>query len=178
MNIITDKFDEWRSGGADKQFGQMVDQLTGFDKFDMNEFLLTLEDATKMAGIKGLKTKMPWASNDPMAQELMRFIKIVEMMSPEERAQPNKIKPPQKKRIAVAAEAEISEVNTVITRWGHSYMMWETLKELKDSGKAMPKDIDEAQSILMSSPKGRARAQNSQIKAMKKRYKKTGKMNA
>ena len=43
MNFITDKFDSWRSGAGDKQFAMMVDQLTGFEKFDMNEFLMTLE---------------------------------------------------------------------------------------------------------------------------------------
>lgn len=176
MNFITDKFDSWRSGAGDKQFAMMVDQLTGFEKFDMNEFLMTLEDATKFAGVKGLKTKMPWASNDPMAQELTRFINIVKAMSPEDRKNPGRIKPMEKKRIAVAAEAEVSDVNTVITRFSHSHMMWETLRELKEAGRPMPKDVDEAQQIIMSSPKGRARAQNAQMKAMRKRHKKTGKM--
>ena len=77
---------------------------------------------------------------------------------------------------AVAAEAEVSDVNTVITRFSHSHMMWETLRELKEAGRPMPKDVDEAQQIIMSSPKGRARAQNAQMKAMRKRHKKTGKM--
>jgi len=56
-------------------------------------------------------------------------------------------------------------------------MMWETLREIKQSGAKLPTNVDEAQQILMSSPKGRSRAQNSQMKAMKKKYKKTGKTN-
>ena len=55
-------------------------------------------------------------------------------------------------------------------------MMWQTLRELHKAGKELPRNVDEAQAVLLSSPQGRARAQNAQMKAMRKRHKKTGKL--
>merc|ERR1711871_248928 len=53
--FLAQKYEDWQSGSSEKQFKATLDRMLGFDKFDMNSFLVTLEDATKFAGVKGLK---------------------------------------------------------------------------------------------------------------------------
>jgi len=174
--FLSQKWSEFRAGSQDKEFAEMLENLAGFEVFDLNSFQSTLEDATKMAGVKGLKTKMPWVQGDPMAKELTLSIEIIKAMTPEERAKPNKITTKQKKRIAISATAEISDVNMVLSRFDNSHMMWTWVRKLQAAGKPFPKDSAEAQAMMFNSQQGRQRAMNQQMKAMKKKHKKTGKM--
>merc|ERR1712216_534612 len=100
MGFITDKYEEWKTGSSDKQFQKTVEQLAQFENYDLNAFLETLEDGIKFAGVKGLKTKLPGMSGNPMTKEIEKFIRIINAMTPKQRSNPNSIKTPDKKNLA------------------------------------------------------------------------------
>merc|ERR1711907_49036 len=154
------------------EFKKTLEDLASRESYHIDAFLQSLEDSTKMMGIKGLKTKMPLAGDQ--AGEVENLIKILKAFPERLRTTPNvQIRPQEKKAIASAAGVEGMEVNQVLNRFNHSAIMWMLVKELQRTGQALPESVEEAQEMMARSQTTRSRAMLNTAKSMKNKMKKT-----
>merc|ERR1711865_866105 len=72
--------ERFRGKRENKEFQKTVDDLASRDVYDLDAFLFSLEDSTKMMGIKGLKTKMPGSGDQ--ATEIDKYVRILTAFPP------------------------------------------------------------------------------------------------
>ena len=112
-------------------------------EFDFNDFLDQLRQMKKMGGIGsvmsmmpgmglGRRGKMPKIDEDLADQSMKRTEAIILSMTPKERAKPDIITPPRKRRIAKGAGVDISEVNKILKQFEQSKKM---MKQMMGGGK-------------------------------------------
>merc|ERR1711865_47592 len=161
--------ERFRGKRENKEFQKTVDDLASRDVYDLDAFLFSLEDSTKMMGIKGLKTKMPGSGDQ--ATEIDKYVRILTAFPPVLRADPDATGPGHKKRIAQIAEVEVSDVNQILVRYEHSKVMWTLIKSLQDAGEQLPTTAEEAQDMMGRSPIARTAAMARNQQQMRKKAK-------
>lgn len=97
-------------------------------EFDFNDFLDTMQQVKKMGGIGDILNMMPGMGGqlkdvDIDENALSSTEAIIYSMTKEERANPDLINPPRKKRIAKGAGVDISEVNKLVKQFEQSRKM-------------------------------------------------------
>lgn len=111
-------------------------------KFDLNDMLHQMRQIGKMGGLGGVMNLMPGMGkmkdamkNAPMPDDSMvrRQEAIILAMTPKERATPNVLNASRRRRIAIGAGVQVSDVNRLIKQ----YMQMETMmKQMKKMGGA------------------------------------------
>ena len=88
-------------------------------EFDFNDLLEQTENMKKMGGINSIMSMLPGVGSQLKGVELnddmfKGMIAIIRSMTPEERSNPALLNPSRKRRIAVGAGVDISEVNRLV----------------------------------------------------------------
>ncbi|MCI9486024.1 MAG: signal recognition particle protein [Lachnospiraceae bacterium] len=112
----------------DETQAKKLEQKMKKAEFDFNDYLEQMEQIKKMGGlsdmlsmIPGIGSKMKNVEIDEKALE--RTKSIIYSMTPAERSNPDIINPSRKKRIAVGAGVDISEVNRLVKQHEQSRKM-------------------------------------------------------
>ncbi|MCI1290711.1 MAG: signal recognition particle protein [Lactobacillus sp.] len=150
----------------DEQEAAKVAEKMRENTFDFNDFIDQLDQVQKMGPLDQLLKMVPGMANNPQLQNVQLSDKqiahtkaIVYSMTPEERENPDLLKPSRRSRIAYGAGLPIAQVNRMIKQF----------KQARDLMQKMAKGNMKGLTGLpgMDSPMGRAAARR-----MSKRFKK------
>jgi signal recognition particle subunit SRP54 len=124
----------------------MAEKLKSGSGFDLNDFLLQLQQMKKMGGLGGLLDKLPTnmmgskqpgqADMDRAERDMRRMEGILNAMTAKERKQPallmdGKSKASRKRRIATGAGVQIQDVNRLLNQFDQMQGM---MKKMKGGG--------------------------------------------
>jgi signal recognition particle subunit SRP54 len=108
-------------------------------KFDLNDMLHQMRQIGKMGGLGGVMNLMPGIGkikdamkNAPMPDERMikRQEAIILAMTPKERATPNLLNASRRRRIAIGAGVQVSDVNRLIKQYQQMETMMKQMKKM------------------------------------------------
>jgi signal recognition particle subunit SRP54 len=109
------------------------------DGFDLDDFLMQLQQMKKMGGLGGMLDKLPTqltakagtVDMDRAEREVRRMEGIIHSMTPLERRKPELIKASRKRRIAAGAGVHVQEVNRLLNQFEQMQAM---MKKMKGGG--------------------------------------------
>jgi len=109
------------------------------DAFDLDDFLMQLQQMKKMGGLGGMLDKLPAqltakagaVDMDRAEREVRRMEGIIHSMTPLERRKPELIKASRKRRIAAGAGVHVQEVNRLLNQFEQMQAM---MKKMKGGG--------------------------------------------
>ena len=115
---------------------QLARKVKSGEQFDLNDFLLQLNQMNKMGGLQGMLDKLPaemqaragQADMDKAARDVRRMQGIICSMTPTERRKPELIKASRKRRIAAGSGVAVQEVNRLL---GQFEQMRDMMKKMK-----------------------------------------------
>lgn len=112
----------------DEEKARQLEKKIKKNEFDFNDFLDQMQQIKKMGGIGDILKMMPGAGGLPKdididENALSGVEAIIYSMTKEERANPDIINPPRKRRIAKGAGVDISEVNKLVKQFEQSRKM-------------------------------------------------------
>jgi len=128
------------TAGVDIDAAQkLAEKVKSGDGFDLNDFLMQLQQMKQMGGLANLMDKLPTeltarAGQMDMGQverDIRRKEGIICSMTAQERRKPEIIKATRKKRIAAGAGVQVQEVNRLLNEFGQMQGM---MKKMKGSG--------------------------------------------
>lgn len=93
-------------------------------KFDYDDFLVQMEQMSKLGGIGGILKLLPGMNKamgdidiDNAEKQLLRVKAIIQSMTAKERANPDLMNPSRKRRIAKGAGVDLAEVNKLVKQF-------------------------------------------------------------
>jgi signal recognition particle subunit SRP54 len=122
---------------------KLAEKMKGGDAFDLNDFLMQLQQMKKMGGLSGLMDKLPSeltakagkkpeaADLDRAERDVRRMEGIICSMTPLERRKPELLKASRKRRIAAGAGVQVQEVNRLLNQFEQMQGM---MKKMKGGG--------------------------------------------
>jgi signal recognition particle subunit SRP54 len=123
-----------------------VSKLIAGEAFDLNDFLVQMQQIKKMGSVKSLLGMLPgMGANKDMLENFDESIlgqteAIIQSMTPFERANPKRIDGSRKGRIARGAGVEVSAVNSMLTKFTQMQKMMSSMtgKSGKKRGSTLP----------------------------------------
>ena len=105
-------------------------------QFDLNDFLMQLQQMNKMGGLQGMLDKLPadmqakagQADMNRAERDMRRMQGIIHSMTPQERHKPDVIKATRKRRIAAGAGVQVQEVNRLLKQYEQMRDMMKKMK--------------------------------------------------
>ncbi|KKW68801.1 signal recognition particle [Lampropedia cohaerens] len=128
------------SAGVDMDAAQKLAQkVKSGDGFDLNDFLMQLQQMKQMGGLSSLMEKLPGelaakagqVDMNRVEKDVRRKEGIICSMTPRERRNPQLIKAQRKKRIAAGAGVQVQEVNRLLKEFEQMQGM---MKQMKGGG--------------------------------------------
>lgn len=115
---------------------QLAAKVKSGAQFDLNDFLMQLQQMNKMGGLQGMLDKLPAemqakAGQADMARaerDMRRMQGIIHSMTPQERHKPELIKATRKRRIAAGAGVQVQEVNRLLKQYEQMRDMMKKMK--------------------------------------------------
>ena len=109
------------------------------EQFDLDDFLLQIQQMNKMGGLQGMLDKLPaemqaragQADMDKAARDVRRMQGIICSMTPAERRKPDLIKASRKRRIAAGSGVAVQEVNRLLAQFEQMRDMMKKMKGAK-----------------------------------------------
>lgn len=143
------------SAGVDMQAAQkLAEKVKSGSGFDLNDFLMQLQQMKQMGGLSSLMDKLPGELAAKAGQmdmnraekDIRRKEGIICSMTAQERRKPEIIKAQRKKRIAVGAGVQVQEVNRLLNEFTQMQGM---MKKMKGGGMMkMMKKLGGAKNLL------------------------------
>ena len=95
------------------------------EQFDLDDFLMQLQQMNKMGGLRGMLDKLPadmqakagQADMGRAERDMRRMQGIIHSMTPQERHKPDVIKATRKRRIAAGAGVQVQDVNRMLKQY-------------------------------------------------------------
>ena len=115
---------------------QLAAKVKSGAQFDLDDFLMQLQQMNKMGGLQGMLDKLPAemqakAGQADMARaerDMRRMQGIIHSMTPQERHKPELIKATRKRRIAAGAGVQVQDVNRLLKQYEQ---MRDVMKKMK-----------------------------------------------
>ncbi|OYV40740.1 MAG: signal recognition particle protein [Thiomonas sp. 20-64-5] len=115
---------------------QLAAKVKSGAQFDLNDFLMQLQQMNKMGGLQGMLDKLPadmqakagQADMDRAERDMRRMQGIIHSMTPQERHKPDVIKATRKRRIAAGAGVQVQEVNRLLKQYEQMRDMMKKMK--------------------------------------------------
>jgi len=126
--------------GVDMQAAQkLAAKVKSGEGFDLNDFLMQIQQMKKMGGLSELMDKLPaqmqakagQVDMDKAERDIRRKEGIICSMTPLERRKPDLIKATRKRRIAAGAGVQVQEVNRLLNEFEQMQGM---MKKMKGGG--------------------------------------------
>ena len=118
---------------------KMAAKFKSGDGFDLNDFLVQIQQMKQMGGLSSLMDKMPSQLADKAKdmdlnraeKDMLKKQGIIHSMTPKERAKPDLIKATRKRRIAAGAGVQVQEVNRMLKEFEQ---MQDMMKKMRGGG--------------------------------------------
>ncbi|MGE0069213.1 MAG: signal recognition particle protein [Thiomonas sp.] len=115
---------------------QLAAKVKSGAQFDLNDFLMQLQQMNKMGGLQGMLDKLPaemqaragQADMNRAERDMRRMQGIIHSMTPQERRKPDVIKATRKRRIAAGAGVQVQEVNRLLKQYEQMRDMMKKMK--------------------------------------------------
>ncbi len=115
----------------DEEKARELEQKMKKAEFGFDDYLESMNQMKKMGGISSMLQMMPGIGGSQIAEienavdekKMARIEGIIYSMTPKERANPSLLNPSRKRRIAVGAGVDISEVNRLVKQFEQSRKM-------------------------------------------------------
>ena len=115
---------------------QLAAKVKSGAQFDLNDFLMQLQQMNKMGGLQGMLDKLPaemqakagQADMNRAERDMRRMQGIIHSMTPQERHKPDVIKATRKRRIAQGAGVQVQEVNRLLKQYEQMRDMMKKMK--------------------------------------------------
>ncbi|WP_079416829.1 signal recognition particle protein [Thiomonas intermedia] len=115
---------------------QLAAKVKSGAQFDLNDFLMQLQQMNKMGGLQGMLDKLPaemqakagQADMSRAERDMRRMQGIIHSMTPQERHKPDVIKATRKRRIAQGAGVQVQEVNRLLKQYEQMRDMMKKMK--------------------------------------------------
>lgn len=115
---------------------QLAAKVKSGAQFDLNDFLMQLQQMNKMGGLQGMLDKLPadmqakagQADMNRAERDMRRMQGIIHSMTPQERHKPDSIKATRKRRIAAGAGVQVQEVNRLLKQYEQMRDMMKKMK--------------------------------------------------
>ena len=115
---------------------QLAAKVKSGAQFDLNDFLMQLQQMNKMGGLQGMLDKLPaemqakagQADMSRAERDMRRMQGIIHSMTPQERHKPDVIKATRKRRIAKGAGVQVQEVNRLLKQYEQMRDMMKKMK--------------------------------------------------
>ncbi|WP_449369573.1 signal recognition particle protein [Thiomonas sp.] len=115
---------------------QLAAKVKSGAQFDLNDFLMQLQQMNKMGGLQGMLDKLPaemqaragQADMNRAERDMRRMQGIIHSMTPQERHKPDVIKATRKRRIAAGAGVQVQEVNRLLKQYEQMRDMMKKMK--------------------------------------------------
>jgi len=115
---------------------QLAAKVKSGAQFDLDDFLMQLQQMNKMGGLQGMLDKLPAemqakAGQADMARaerDMRRMQGIIHSMTPQERRKPDLIKATRKRRIAAGAGVQVQDVNRLLKQYEQMRDMMKKMK--------------------------------------------------
>jgi len=115
---------------------QLAAKVKSGAQFDLNDFLMQLQQMNKMGGLQGMLDKLPadmqakagQADMKRAERDMRRMQGIIHSMTPQERHKPDVIKATRKRRIAAGAGVQVQEVNRLLKQYEQMRDMMKKMK--------------------------------------------------
>mmetsp|Transcript_17901 Transcript_17901/g.18669 ORF Transcript_17901/g.18669 Transcript_17901/m.18669 type:complete len:203 (-) Transcript_17901:100-708(-) len=134
---ITDKITDMFRGkildNKEKSFKSIIDLMLETPQWKLKTWKVVLEQQANQ-----WQMKIPGMSNQGDAKNLKLLIRILDSMSEDQLEHPEKIKSPQREKIAIRAETTPEEVAKLINQFNQTLITYEWLKFKKGNGEALP----------------------------------------
>ena len=129
-----------RDRGVDMAAAQkLAAKVKSGDGFDLNDFLMQIQQMKSMGGLSSLMDKLPSqmagkASEADLTRaekDIKRKEGIIQSMTPQERRRPELIKASRKRRIAAGSGVQVQDVNRMLKEFEQMQSM---MKKMKGGG--------------------------------------------
>ncbi|CAZ87371.1 Signal Recognition Particle (SRP) component with 4.5S RNA (ffs) [Thiomonas arsenitoxydans] len=115
---------------------QLAAKVKSGAQFDLNDFLMQLQQMNKMGGLQSMLDKLPadmqakagQADMNRAERDMRRMQGIIHSMTPQERHKPDVIKATRKRRIAAGAGVQVQEVNRLLKQYEQMRDMMKKMK--------------------------------------------------
>jgi signal recognition particle subunit SRP54 len=115
---------------------QLAAKVKSGAQFDLNDFLMQLQQMNKMGGLQGMLDKLPadmqakagQADMNRAERDMRRMQGIIHSMTQQERHKPDVIKATRKRRIAAGAGVQVQEVNRLLKQYEQMRDMMKKMK--------------------------------------------------
>ncbi|CUA95829.1 signal recognition particle protein [Thiomonas bhubaneswarensis] len=115
---------------------QLAAKVKSGAQFDLNDFLMQLQQMNKMGGLQGMLDKLPaemqakagQADMNRAERDMRRMQGIIHSMTPQERHKPEVIKATRKRRIAAGAGVQVQDVNRLLKQYEQMRDMMKKMK--------------------------------------------------
>ncbi len=115
---------------------QLAAKVKSGAQFDLNDFLMQLQQMNKMGGLQGMLDKLPAEMQAKAGQadmhraerDMRRMQGIIHSMTPQERHKPDVIKATRKRRIAQGAGVQVQDVNRLLKQYEQMRDMMKKMK--------------------------------------------------
>jgi signal recognition particle subunit SRP54 len=139
MGDIVALVEQMASGVNLAEAQKLAAKIKSGDGFDLNDFLIQLQQMKNMGGLSSLLDKLPAQMAAKAGQidmgkaekDIKRKEGIIQSMTPLERRKPEIIKATRKRRIAAGSGVQVQEVNRLL---GEFEQMQGMMKKMKGSG--------------------------------------------
>lgn len=128
------------TAGVDMQAAQkLAAKVKSGGSFDLNDFLMQIQQMQQMGGLSSLMDKLPSAMSAKAGQldmaqaekDIRHKVGIIQSMTPLERSKPELIKATRKRRIAAGAGVQVQEVNRMLKEFEQMQTM---MKKMSGGG--------------------------------------------
>ncbi len=138
-----------------KETEKLAKKLKKGKPFDLEDFLMQIQQMNKMGGISSLMDKLPGMGQIPQnvkeqvnGKEMSRLEAIIQSMTRQERRRPDIIKGSRKRRIATGSGTQIQDVNKLLKQFTQMQKMMKKMNQkggmsklMKQFKGAMPKGM-------------------------------------
>lgn len=115
---------------------QLAAKVKAGEQFNLDDFLMQLQQMNKMGGLRGMLDKLPAEMQAKAGQadmgraerDMRRMQGIIHSMTPQERRKPDVIKATRKRRIAAGAGVQVQEVNRLLKQYEQMRDMMKKMK--------------------------------------------------
>jgi signal recognition particle GTPase len=141
-------------GKKEKQFEMMLKLMAESPKWNLRHWKKTMDEQ-----LSSWTQYIPGVSGSDEMKELKGFMAILNAMTPDELENPEKIKHPQKERIARATNKPIDHVQKLLHYFNQSCIIAEWLQMKKKANETLPTNEQEMTAMQAKDPRVKIIAQ-------------------
>lgn len=139
----------------ERAFQAQMKYLTDSERaIDANVYLETMQDLKEAAGLSGFREHLPWVQNNPILDDMKREELILRALTVADRRKPRSVKISDKKRVARAVDADLSEIETLLERVCGMRDVQKWMLGKKKSKAYLPQSSEELQRMISAPNSG------------------------